>query len=111
MTASLTTELLIAAQIRRCHSENTPAFLLRRGEAERGTILLKVNRLETGCELWTQVRLPEGDLGWMHALKGETVPEAQANEYIDRAVFRDPDLWVLEIEDRAGVNPFEGRRV
>ncbi len=109
--ARLPTELVVAATLRRCNAAGAPAFLVRRGEAERGTIILKLNRLEAGCEVWTQVRLPEGDLGWMRALKGETVAEAEAAQYIDRAVSRDPDLWVVEIEDRAGENPFEGRQV
>ncbi len=88
-----------------------PAYLVKKGEAERGTILLKLNRLEVGCEVWTQVRLIEGELGWMKALNAATVPEREADDYIARAISRDPDLWVVEIEDREGVNPFEGRQV
>jgi len=50
-----------------------------------------------------------GRLGWLGALDGASVGEAEADAYIARAVTRDPDLWVVEIEDRAGRHPFEGK--
>ncbi len=109
--AIATTELRVAAQLRTSNAAGLPAYLVRRGEADRGTILLKLNRLEAGCEIWTEVRMPEGDLGWMKALKGQAVSESEANDYVQRATGRDPDLWVVEIEDRAGINPFEGRKI
>jgi hypothetical protein len=107
----LPTELWVQAHLRRLSGEAIPAVLVRRGEAGRGTVLLKLNLLEGGCRILTQARDLEGRLGWLAALAGKLVPEAEADAYIARAVERDPDLWVIEIEDRSGRNPFDGKTI
>ena len=50
-------------------------------------------------------------LGWMNALGQERVEETAADAYIQRTCQRDPDLWVIEIEDKAMDNPFEGAMI
>lgn len=105
----LPTDLWVMAHLRRCSREGIPAMLVRRGAAQGGTVLLKINQLEAGCRVLTQVRDLDGQLGWLPALAGQLVAEADADGYIARAVTRDPDLWVVEIEDRQGRHPFEGK--
>ncbi len=107
----LPTELWIKAHIRRCFAEGIPATVARRGEKNGGTVLLKVNQLEKGCRVLTQGRDLDGQLAWLPALKGALVEEAEADSYIARAVARDPDLWVIEIEERDGRHPFEGKEL
>ena len=103
-----TADFRVSAHIRASNAAGAPAFLVRRGEETRGTILLKLNLLDGTCALWSEIRMPQGDLGWM---KRAAMSEADATDYIARACQRDPDLWVIEIEDRTGVNPFDGRKV
>ncbi len=88
--------------------EGIPAAVARRGDRFSGTVLIKLNQLDQGCRVMTQARDSEGRLGWLAALGGGLVPESDADAYIARAVGRDPDLWVIEIEDRQGRHPFEG---
>jgi len=58
-----------------------------------------------------QARDMNGKLGWMAALKGELVEEAEADAYIERQVRNDPDLWVIEIEDPEGRRWFDGEEI
>lgn len=108
MEARIKTEYWVHAHLRRCALEAVPAFVVRRGDNERGMVMLKINTLDGGCRVLTQARDLDGKLGWMAALNGEPAPEAEADAYIARQTQRDPDLWVIEIEDREGRNWFEG---
>ncbi len=107
MTGRLPTEIWVQAHLRRCSREAIPVYVLRRGDPGGGTLLVKINRIELGWTLLTQMRDLEGRLGWMPALEGAAGSEQDAGAYIERAVRRDPDLWVVEIEDRKGRNPFD----
>ena len=63
---------------------------------------------EGRCKFLTQQRDFETDeLVWVPALAEEMVDEAEADAYIQRAISRDPDLWVIEIEDKEMDNPFQ----
>ena len=105
----LPTDLWVMSHVRRCNGEAIPATVARKGEAKGGTLLLKLNLLEQGCRVLSQARDLDGALGWLAAFKGEAVPEAEADQHIARALARDPDLWVVEIEHRDGRHPFEGK--
>ena len=62
-----------------------------------------------GVRILTQVRDLDGRLGWMGVKEGATLPAAEADAYVGRAVQRDSDLWVIEVETRPGENPFAGK--
>ena len=108
MEARLKTELWVRAHLRRCASEAVPAFVLRHGDDDSGMVVLKINALENGCKVFTQARDLDGRLGWVGALDGAFVPEADADAFIARQTAIDPDLWVIEIEDREGRSWFDG---
>jgi hypothetical protein len=102
----LPTQFWLMAEIKRCNAQGIPAYLIRRGDAERGTVLLRIDGFDQGYRLLVQARDAAGALGWLEV--GSALPAAEATAYVERAVTRDPDLWVVEIEDREGRNPFAG---
>ena len=105
----LPTHLWVQAHLRRCNADGVPAFVVHKGEKMGGTLMLKLNQFDRGCRVLSQVRDLDGKLGWMQAFKGAHVSESEADDYLARAVARDPDLWVVEIEGRDGWHPFEGK--
>ena len=107
----LNAEFWIMAGVRRCNSDGTPAMVVRRGDERGGTLLLKINQFDLGCKVLTQARDMDGRVGWMAAFSGELVGEVEPDAYIARAMERDPDLWVVEIESPDGVHPFEGEEL
>ncbi len=103
----LATEMWVSAYIRRADGIGDPVVLSRRGDAVRGTVLLKINGFERGWRVVSQARDLDGELGWLPAPDISTEDTAEA--YVARALKRDPDLWVVEVEDRAGRHPLDGR--
>ncbi len=104
----LPVHLWVDAQLQPLNSHGIFYYIQQHGEKNTGTILLKLNGLSGECRLLVQQRDLDGNLGWMNALRKELVEEVDADSYIQRSISRDPDLWVIEIEDRKMNNPFEG---
>ena len=105
----LSTELWVQAHLRRCNAEGLFAAVLRKGDLWGGAVIVKLNLLDGTFKVLTQTRDMEGDVAWLAAQQGALLAEADATAYIERQVKRDPDLWVIEVEDKQGRNPFEGK--
>ena len=104
----LSTELWVMGHVRQCVAQGITATIAHKGDAWGGALIVKLNLLGPGFRVLSQTRDMEGRIAWLQANSGALLPEAEADAYIERQVKRDPDLWVIEIEDRKGVNPFEG---
>ena len=101
----------MSAQVRLCDRAFIPATVVRRGDPDAGTVLLKINRFEAGVTVYTQASTLERRAGLEPRHRAHAGAEAEADAYIARQVARDPDLWVLEIEDRKGEYKLDGKVV
>ncbi len=102
----LPTHIWVDAELRRCSAKGIPFVVVNKGERMGGTVLLKIYQYGVGCRLLSQMRDLDGRLSWYPAHKEEVIEESRAGEHIRRAIERDPDLWVIEVETRDGTNPF-----
>ena len=105
---SLKPGVWVKAQLRLCDLKTIPAFVTRRGDDDVGTVLLKLNRMDGTAEVLTQVRDMDGKRAWMRGTGYGPVAEAEADAYIARQLGRDPDQWVVEIEDAKGEYELDG---
>ena len=97
----------VAAYVRRCSVEGVPAVVRRRGAEEAGAIFIKVDRLDGTADLYgpaPQTAFEEHpvDHAFSPALKAMPAPDAEAETCLARQIRFDPDLWIIETEDRAG---------
>jgi hypothetical protein len=97
------------AHIRQCSAQGIMATVVKRGDDWGGAVVIKLNLLGPGFRVLTQSRDIDGNIAWLQAKDGAVLNETEADEYIARQTSRDPDLWVLEIEDRGGKIPFAGK--
>jgi hypothetical protein len=104
----LKSAIWVAAYIRRCHIEGAFAAVRRRGAEEAGAIFVKLNRLDGTAELFGPA--PQSvfddarpaDRLFIRCLGELPAPEAKVEERLVRELRFDPDVWIVEIEDRAG---------
>ena len=111
MVMGITTAIWVSAQVRICDRAFIPATVVRRGDPDVGTVLLKLNRFEAGVTVYAQTSSSGDAPVWSKGTGPNPVGEAEADAYIERQVKYDPDVWVLEIEDRRGQYKLDGKVV
>lgn len=96
----LTTEIWIAAYLTRCRLATIPAFIVKKGDATAGAVLVKLNTLDGQATCFQRsFDLMSGERRWIVLAEGD---EADVDASIGKQRSFDPDLWVIEIEDRDG---------
>jgi hypothetical protein len=98
----------VAAYLRRCFIEGAFGAVRRHGADEAGAIFIKVSRLDGTADLYGPA--PQSlfenaqpvERAFSPCLKTLPAPDADVEAYLVRQIKFDPDLWIVEIEDRAG---------
>ena len=97
----LSTDLWVSALIRRAARAGAFAPVARPGDARAGTVIVKAfDTSSRRARLYSEAFGPDGERLWMQPVESEV--ESELDEYLARQVGYDPDLWVVEIEDREG---------
>jgi hypothetical protein len=102
----LRTDFWVAAYIRRCQMEGAFAVLRRRGAPEAGAIFIKVDNLSGSAALYGPA--PQSELGdsqgrlFARLHDAAWIEPAEAEQKLLRQLRFDPDIWIIETEDRQG---------
>jgi hypothetical protein len=96
----LTARFWVDAYLARLRFQDIPAFVVAHGDDTGGAVLVKLNTLDGQAALFQRsFDLMTGDRRWIELAKGI---ERDVDETVTRQRGFDRDLWVIEVEDRAG---------
>jgi len=99
MSSRLTAEFWIGAYLARLRLAGIPAFVTARGDATAGAVVVKINTLDGQARAFARSTDATGARVWTEIAAG---PEPEVDAALSRQRRYDPDLWIVEVEDRAG---------
>lgn len=99
MEPRLTAEFWVQAYLARLRLAAIPAFVTARGDRTAGAVIVKVNSLDGRARALQRSFGPTGERVWAVLAEG---PDAEVDATLARQRRYDPDLWLVELEDRAG---------
>lgn len=96
----LTADVWVSAYLTRLRLADIPAFVTRKGDLTAGAVLVKMNTLDGNAVVYQRsFDLITGNRAWVVLSEGG---ERDVDAALDRQKSFDPDLWVIEVEDKAG---------
>jgi hypothetical protein len=96
----LTARFWVDAYLARLRMFDIPAFVVAHGDDTGGAVLVKLATLDGKAVVFQRsFDLASGDRVWVELASGA---ERDVDEAVTRQRGFDPDLWVIEVEDRAG---------
>ncbi|UWR29790.1 DUF1491 family protein [Sulfitobacter sp. W002] len=96
----LTARFWVDAYLTRLRLQDIPAFVVAHGDDTGGAVLVKLATLDSNAVLFQRsFDLMTGDRKWIELASGD---EAEVDATVSRQRSFDPDLWVIEVEDRQG---------
>jgi hypothetical protein len=100
MSARLTSGFWVSAYLARLRLAGIACYVTAKGDATAGAVVVKVALLDgTARAFERRSDLATGERVWMLLADG---PEREVDAMLLRQRARDPDLWIIELEDRQG---------
>ncbi len=106
----LKTALWVAAYLRRLQVEGLCAVVRRRGAEEAGAVFVRISRLDGTSDLFGPAPQSAFDAAqkvaraFAPSFVAQPAPDAEVEAYLAREIKFDPDVWIVEVDDRAGRN-------
>ena len=95
----------MSAFLRRWQAQGQYGAVLRKGAPEAGSVYVIVNHLDGALHLFGPAAGPahdaEGERRWVEELP-YPASQASIDALMARRIRVDPDIWIIEIEDRLG---------
>lgn len=93
------TDAWMRANLFRLIDAGVRAFVAREGDPVRGAVMIVFDDDAGGCRVLVHVRASDGESIWIRAHAEERLDRDGAASLIDASTRRDPDLWILRIDE------------
>lgn len=101
------TAIWVAAHLRRCFGQGLTGVIARRGAEEAGSVLVRVILRDGSIRLFGPAPGPAFDESGRRRFRLKLAATLDEASVVDAMIARelrfDPDLWVVDIDDPAGV--------
>lgn len=98
MPERLPAELEVAAILRRAATSGDFAAVLRKGDPDRGSLLLVIASRGRHITCLERVLTLEGSYAWRATGPGESAGSADVSRFVDSRARFDEDLWAIELD-------------
>lgn len=96
----LTADFWVRAYLTRLRLADIPAYIAAKGDPTAGAVVVKVATLDGAARAFQRsFELMSGERTWVVLAEGA---EAEVDAALARQRRNDPDLWIVEVEDRQG---------
>tara|TARA_B100000242_G_C42786454_1_gene365965 strand:+ start:38 stop:382 length:345 start_codon:yes stop_codon:yes gene_type:complete len=108
----LKSEFLIKSVIKVAQTDGIPIYIRKKGDLDAGCILIKIDLLDgTGKLLRRNMNYSmikdENFIEYTQLHKSKTLKNEEIEKKIISEINIDQDIWIVEIEDKHGINYFE----
>lgn len=103
----VTSDLWVAAFLRRVQAQGAFAVIARKGAAEAGAIFIRVEGQDRACDLFAPApqtayddERPVDERRFVCALRDIPAASDAVQRRLAREIDFDPDIWIVDVEDR-----------
>jgi len=87
-----------AALVRRAEAEGDFATILKKGDPDRGALLLMVSSRGRHVACLERIMALDGGYSWRSAGPGESAKSQEVAEFLAKRTRFDADLWAIELD-------------
>lgn len=98
MTARLPTHLEVAAILRRAEASGDFATVLRKGDADRGALILVVGSRGRPVACLERILDLDGHYRWQPTGPADSADPRKVAEFLEKRARFDEDFWALELD-------------
>jgi len=102
----LRAEIWVRAYLRICENGGATVTVVRHGDDDAGAVFIKLRLPEGHARVFgpapAGLESQKTDRSWSPHLDGTARDEVEIDAYLQQQVQFDPDIWIVEVQDRDG---------